>query len=310
MSRNGFPDFGPQGPPPNQALSAGKFGFPTPNQPARQTDHIPSGPSPRVIRKAAMAEARRRVENDKAAILTAGVMSLALRDALESLGLSFDQNALFGNPKATPFDVFRRVIVVPMSPDTEQSNSASEFGKAIGNPATNAAVTVSTDPTATVDGDDYGTLVFVSGVGDAVSITIPANNVMILDRIQIKSFNAIAEFEVLFGLGHGDASFGSTNRQFNTARQITPLRRFLGRMSPDGDVALNGKSRVLPIRGPMNSSTVAILSAQHTGETSSSYKPTFHYFEIAMRGWLLSIGPDSLPLNSGVGGADQEVVGP
>jgi hypothetical protein len=225
--------------------------------------------------------------------------SIGARDALDGLGQNVDQNLLYGNVRALPINEYKQIIVLPQNADTEQTNSALEFAKANGAEGPVPSVSI-TPPYYT---STYNTITIVQGAGEAVSIDCPANSVVVLDSFDLVSYDEMGEDEVLFGLGHGNVTVSSTTTLNNTALQLLGFRQGW----PFDNAKLNGRSRLAPQRGPMGKQTRVVLACQffNTGN-SLYYKPTFHYFEVRIRGWKLSIGEDLRVQNSLVSGDDQE----
>lgn len=284
---------------PRQTLSP-SVGGPIPSLPAARQDSLNMAPAAHSTRRQAYADAKRQLQDNPSAIMYAMRESLGVRDAMNALGQNVDQNLLTGNVRASPVNVYVQLVILPPNADTEQQNSALEFSKAIASPGPVPATTLASPFLA---GDNYNTLVIVQGSGEAVNLPIPANSLVVVDEIDITSFDEMAEDEVLFGLGHANAQLNSNTTLNNTSRQLIAMLKGW----PFGDAKLHGSSRLAPQRGPMGQQTRLVLACQFRSVGDANfYKPTFHYFEIGMRGWRLSIGQDLLPLNSLVSGDDQE----
>ena len=284
----------PNGRPPGQALSPQPLGFPTPSMPAARQDNLHMSPSPLGIRQQAAGEARRDVQDNPSAIVTAEIIGMGVREALASAGLlTQDPSLLHGNVKAIPIEEFRQVIVLPDGADAVTIASAIAFAKANAVPPGYTGTISTTYPFLTPP-LSLSNLVFVSGSGVALETEVKVGEIAVIDELGITSFDSSAELEVAFQLAHGDAPDG--NRiQNNVSLQLFKQRAGWPFGTAGDPAHLNGRERLAPWRGPVKKDTKVYLLATHEGETSSSYKPSFHYFEVVLRGWRMVIGPDALP---------------
>jgi len=293
------------GRPPNQAGPPNPLGFPTPGSPAARQDGLNMPPAPLGIRQQAAGEARRNIQNNPTIILTAEMIGMGVREGLASAGiLTQDPNLLNGNVKAEPIELFSQAIVLPANPDAVTIASAIAFAKANAVPPGYTGAISTTPPFLTPD-LPYSNLVFVTGTGAVADILLPVGEVAVIDQLGVTSFDSTAELETLFQLAHGNEPDGNVN-QNNVSLQLFDQRSGWPFGGAENPARLNGRERLAPQRGPMKRQTDVFLLARHTGVTSASYKPGFHYFEIVIRGWRMVIGPDMLPLGCGVGGQDLE----
>jgi hypothetical protein len=262
-------------------------------------------PSPLALRQRAAAEARQSIQNNPAIIVTAELIGMGVREGLASAGiLTQDPNLLHGNVKAEQVEEFRQVIVLPVGADAVTIASAIAFAKANAVPPSYTGVISVTPPFLTPD-LPLSNLVFVSGSGAALAADVKVSEVAVIDELGITSYDAIAEQEVLFQLAHGNEQDGNVT-QNNVSLQLFDQMAGWPFGAATDPARLNGRERLAPQRGPMKRDTQVFLLATHTGVTSGAYKPSFHYFEVVLRGWRMVIGPDALPLGCGVGGHDLE----
>lgn len=177
-------------------------------------------------------------------------------------------------PNSLPFSIYQRVLVTlqPIA-DSEQVLSQTNIEIANRVPLELPVVDVLTN-------NNWTTV--TNGMGEAAGLDLGPGNAAILDKFGVTVFDELADFEILWSIGVG----------LSATTTIAPIKVLLPqtrgwRYGPANEpVPLTGNRVVFSKQDTIRISVMAQHSATTAG-VIGSWKPTCHYVEVALTGWLI-----------------------
>jgi len=282
-----------------QTLTAAQVSGNVPSIAGRFFDQLNAGPTALGIREEALLDARKKIENEPSAIILAEQIAMGIRTGLATNGtLAFDPNIEWANARAIPFDLHVRGVIVPPSPDAEQTASADLIEEANRNPVSFAA-----------GASILEEWIRIEGSGEALGLDVEAGKVAVIDQIGVSSWSLQAEFELLWALGVGFAQTGDALLAQNARLMLWPPRRGFPFGADDAPGSPNGLGRLSHGAGSP-SNTVRLSLMVRFMSSTTPIKSTPHYFEATLRGWKVPMGRDNRPVSAGIGGADVSAPSP